>query len=280
MGNAAFYFYGTGQQLITIDLGEGLNELYSDWEIDAQTGVSMSGAMRRVTGLYRERVTIQRDRMSGGLELANKLSALQNHLDRGGACAFTADTDKSFCFPLKTPPSAGDTRLRNYDNPFFQVLGSNTPVIGEFMAIESPNPSALHEIKKIHATTCAGQFAGTIDTSASSPNVSSSDGCAFNHRMGCMTRWYRCWPILKRPQGDTSNIVTNEHGLLYSLNVTLVTDTFIYHRFHPEMQQFNTGLITETVPAEIMTDQSLATLDNPDGDSDDIRQGVTTLFRL
>ena len=280
MGNAAFYFYGSNAQLITIDLGEGLNELYSDWEMDAQTGVAMSGSMRRVSGLYRERVTIQRDRMVGGLELANKLAALQNHLDRGGACSFTADTSKSFCFPLKTPPNPGDTRLRTYDNPFYQILGSITPAVGEYVAIESPSPGTLHEIKKIHATTISGQYGGTIDTSASSPAISSSDGCAFSHRMGAMARWYRCWPMLKRPQGDTSAIVTNEHGLLYSLSITLVTDSWAYHRFHPEMQQFNQGLVTETVPPELMTDQTLATLDNPDGSSDDIREEVTQLFRL
>lgn len=271
MGNAAFYFYGSNSQLITIDLGEGVSELYSEWEIDAATGVSLSGSMRRVTGLYREKVTIQRDRMKGGLELASKLAALQNHLDRGGACAFTADTARSWVFPLQTTPSAGDTRLKCHDNPFYQIFGSNTPSTGgfdDYVALESTSPGTFYEKRKVHATTCAGQFGGTIDLGASAPASSAADGCAFSYGgKPVFARWFRCWPMLKRAQSEIgAPIVQDEHGLLFSLNLTLVSDLHSLFRFHPDQTQFNTGLITETIPPEMVPSNSLATLDAPDGE--------------
>lgn len=279
MGNAAFYFYGSNSQLITIDLGEGLSELYSDWEIDAATGVSMSGGMRRVTGLYRETVTIERDRFKGGLELANKLAALQSHLDKGGACAFTADTSKSYAFPLKTSPNAGDTRLTTFDNPFYQMFGINTPTAGSdgYLAIETSSPGTIYEIKKLHSTTIAGQFAGKIDLSASAPTSSSSDGVAFNYNRPTFVRWFRCWPMLKRPQGDTSAIVTNEHGLTFSLRLTLVVDYQNLFKFHPHQQEVNAGLVTTTINPEFANDSALATLDDPEGE---FGLKFTTLFRV
>ena len=282
MGNSAFYYYGSNAQLITIDLGEGVNELYSEWEIDASTGVSLSGSMRRVTGLYREQVTIQRDRMKGGLELANKLAALQNHLDRGGACAFTADTSKSWVFPVDATPKPGDTRIKVFDNPFYQMFGANTPDVGgfdDYAVLESTNPGSFYEIKKVHATTCTGKFGDTIDFSASAPASSSSDGCSFDfNNKPVFSRWFRCWPLLKRPQSDIgTSIVTNEHGLLYSLNLNLVSDLHALFRFHPNQSQVNIGLITETIPPEMVNDSALATLDNPEGS---MEKAVTQLFRL
>ena len=282
MGNAAFYFYGSNSQLITIDLGEGISELYSEWEIDAATGVSLSGSMRRVTGLYRERVTIQRDRMKGGLDLANKFAALQNHLDRGGACAFTVDTARSWVYPLKTTPSPGDTRLRTYDNPFYQIFGSNTPSTGgfdDYVALESSSPGTFYEKRKVHATTCAGQFGGSIDLSASAPTSSAIEGCAFSYdSKPVFARWFRCWPMLKRPQGEIGQaIVKNEHGINYTLNLTLVSDLHALFRFHPDQTQFNTGLVTETIAPEMLPTNALATLDDPDGEE---RKAVTELFRF
>ena len=57
MGNAAFWFYPSGAHLVTINLGEQLGELFTDFEVDAATGTSLSGRMRRVVGLQREIIT-------------------------------------------------------------------------------------------------------------------------------------------------------------------------------------------------------------------------------
>lgn len=282
MGNAAFYFYGSNAQLITIDLGEGISELFSEWEIDAATGVSLSGSMRRVTGLYREVVTIQRDRMKGGLELANKFAALQNHLDKGGACSFTCDTDKSWVFPLETTPNPGDTRLKCFDNPFYQILGTNTPGTGgetDYVALESTSPGTFYEKRKVHATTCAGRFGGTIDLSVSAPATSKDDGVAFGYdSKPVFARWFRCWPMLKRAQSEIgAPIVTSEYGLNYTLNITLVSDLHALFKFHPNQAQFNTGFVTETIAPEMVPQNALATLDDPEGEE---RKQLTELFRF
>ena len=85
MGTAKFWYYPqpSGNQLVEIDLGEPLGELYSDYQINSSDGVALDGTIYRSNGKSCEIVTIQRDRMLGGEDTAIALIGLQNHLDRG-----------------------------------------------------------------------------------------------------------------------------------------------------------------------------------------------------
>ena len=267
MGNAAFWFYPSGSHLVTINLGEQLGELFTDFEVDAATGTSLSGRMRRVVGLQREIITIQRDRMSGGEQLAHKFAALQNHLDRGGSCAFTADVDKAFMAPIKQGPNAGDTRIQCAPNPFRSIVGTNVPAANDYVVIESSPPGLLHEVRQIHSSSNLSATAdGYADLSAGAPTSDSEKGIAFTYDKIAWMRWYRSWPILKRPQADIgTNIVTNESGILWSLSLRLVPDYHSISAFHPGADQsFTNEMGGELLPPEILADSDLLTLDSED----------------
>ena len=83
MGNAKFYYFPIpdARQLKTVDLGEKLGELFSEFQYDVAESISRGGRRYLSHGLQREFVTIQRDRMILGEDVAIKLESLENHLD-------------------------------------------------------------------------------------------------------------------------------------------------------------------------------------------------------
>jgi hypothetical protein len=266
MGNAAFYFYPEpdGNRLVTIDLGEGLGEMYSDFEWNQSSTTTLNGQMRRLNGMTREIITISRDRMKGGEELGHKLMALQNHLDRGHAVIFTADTSKTWFGPVRQPPAGGDTTIQVYSNPFRSIVGTQIPSANDYVTIETMGPGMIQEIKKLSSV------------SSLSSTVSSEFSCdAMNFSYGqrlAFARWYRCHCGLKRLPEDTGKaIVTNEHGILWSLELRLVPDAYSYFRFHPDegSDQFVEFLPSgDTDPQENTLDNGRA-LFNPPLDFED-----------
>ena len=228
MGTAKFFFYPQpdGSRLSIIDLGEQLGELFSDFEYDVQDGISRDGRQYRSIGMNREIVTIQRDRMSGGEELAHKLFSLQNHLDRGFSCSFTADSSYSWAYPLKNRPEAVDSAIGVGVNPFQDMLGSITPQANQYMVLETESPLGIREIREIQSSTVTSSAGGTI--SVKSPYIQ------FTYPTSrVFARWYRFFPVLRRPAEDVGKaIVTNEGGRLFSLNLRLVIDNAGLFKFH------------------------------------------------
>jgi hypothetical protein len=273
MGNASFWYFPnpTGSQMVTLNLGEPLAELFTDFEVDGRTGVTMSGKMRRVVGLSREVVTIQRDRLAGGERTAMKFAALQSHLDKGGSVSFSADADKAWAAPIKTSPNAGDTRIRTHANPFRSFVGTNTPAANDYVVIESPPPGMIHEIRQINnASSLSATTDGFFDLTGSAPTSDRDSGTAFTYDDLSFARWYRFWPILKRPQADIGkNIITNESGILWSLSVRLVVDYYNLFSFHPATgQSFTPEFVGDTLLPEASLNTDLATLDSPRGASE------------
>tara|TARA_R100000664_G_C2753964_1_gene141455 strand:+ start:1602 stop:2495 length:894 start_codon:yes stop_codon:yes gene_type:complete len=228
--SAKFFYYPqpTGNQLITIDLGEDLAELYSDWEYTSSSGQTMNGRISTTTQLNREVITIVRDRFQGGEDLAHKFAALQNHLDRGYSVAFTADHTKSFCFPLKVNPFGGDTTLQCFNNPFYNLIGYGiNPSVNDYVALETQPPGALYEMCKISAVDA--NFGSTVGGS-----LTVDRAINFTYNSSVWMRWYRFWPMLKRLEADRGkNIITNEHGIAWSLEIRLTPDYSNLYAFHP-----------------------------------------------
>ena len=85
MGNAMVFYFPLpdARSLVTIDLGEGLGELFSEYEYDVAQSISRGGRRYLSHGLQREFVTIQRDRMissSTSAEFASPASAASLNL--------------------------------------------------------------------------------------------------------------------------------------------------------------------------------------------------------
>jgi hypothetical protein len=227
MGNSKFFYYPmpNATHLQTIDLGEVVGELFSDFELDVVDADRRSGGFSRSVGMSREIVTIQRDRMVGSEDLAIQFVALQNHLDRGGVVGFCADSDKAFAYPLSTRPNSGDQTVGCSPNPFTDRAGSITPTAGDYIVLETESPASLREQCKITVNGTTPTAGGTITV---------KDPIAFNYRRRTFLRHYRFWPLcLRRPASDVGrNIVTNERGFLFSLDIRLQVDLSALFAFH------------------------------------------------
>jgi hypothetical protein len=265
MMSAKFFFYPqpTANHLVTIDLGEDLAEFYSDYEYTAGTSESMSGKIHQTTMLNREVITIVRDRMQGSETLAHKLLALQNHLDRGFSCAFAADHTKAFCHPLSRLPVGGaDTSVRCHGNPFRSMVGSHSPAANDFFVVESQPPRMLQEAHKVQSVS------GSYSVS-SGGDIFTVDKINFTYSSPAFMRHFRFFPVLKRLPADRGkSIVTNEHGLLYSLEIRLTPDYENYFAFHPNQESdVPSGLLADGIivgNAEVF-DRPTVNLDNPPG---------------
>ena len=224
--SAKFWYYPepNGSQLVEIDLGEDLGELFSDMQFETVDAVGFTGGIQRSVGRTGEVVTIQRDRLLLGEDLAYQFTALQNHLDRGYSCAFSADHTKAWAAPLKSP---GNKAVTVYPCPFNAFTGSVIPSADDYIVIETRPPAMLQEQQKIDSVSllsAAGGGTVTIDK-----RLAFSYGRAF-------ARWYRFWPVLKRPQGQIGqSMITNENGRLFSLSITLTPDYDTYFSYHPDM---------------------------------------------
>ena len=274
MGNAAFYFYPepNGARLVTIDLGERLGELFFDFDIEESTSTTMTGGVYRTFMMQRQVITIQRDRLKLKEDMANKLRALESHLNRGFSCGFTTDTDKSFCFPISNFPYTGDSSVQVLGDPFRNMTGSKLPVLDDYCAIETPNIAATYEVGKYASTS--GNF-----TSGNGGTINLADGLNFSYDRPAFLRYYRFWPTLKRADSIGESIITNENGILFSLSVRLVVDTSLYFSFHPLLTgdegtiTYNLGATGEIVPRET-TFGGQAALNTPDRIHRDIDSGL------
>lgn len=228
MGNAKFYYYPEpeGSKLVTIDLGEKLGELFSEFEYDTSDSISRGGRLYRSINSVREVVTIQRDRMILGEDVAIQLQSMQNHLDRGGYVSFCADSDKSYLFPINNFPNQGDTSLKVGGNPLVNIVGTGTASADDYVVIQTQSPNPIIEYQKVQSTSgLSASNGGTI-------NLDSGINFTYDNRL--FVRYYRFFPTLRRSGRDVgTNIVTNENGRLFSLNLRLYMDDYTLFNLHP-----------------------------------------------
>lgn len=228
MGNAKFYYFPIpdARVLVTIDLGEKLGELFSEYQYDVAESISRGGRRYLSHGLQREFVTIQRDRMLLGEDLAMKLESMQNHLDRGGYVSFCADSDKAYIHPFLNTPQQNSTSQLLGSNPFKDVTGTNIPTVGDYITIHTNSPTSIIEKKKI--ATIDGSF-----SSSSGGTITVDPAMTYTYPERSFARYYRFWPTLRRAASDIGqNIITNEGGRLFSLNVRLYLDSYTLFNFH------------------------------------------------
>lgn len=234
MGNAKFFYYplpSPHNAAVDIDLQEPIAELQSSIFHDAVDGITQGGGIFRSVGRGGESVSIQRDRMQLGEDLAIEFDALQNHLDRGFSCSFVTDHAKAWCAALSSPPQAGLFTVNVLNAPFVDFTGTSVggssivPVAGDYVVIETDSPPYIRETKKIQSISVTTGSGGNV-TFTKRLNFDYSNRVVF-------MRWYRFWPLLKRAQNQIGTpIITNESGRLFSLNIDLVVDYQALFAFH------------------------------------------------
>ena len=260
--SAKFYFYPNpiSNHLVSIDLGESLGELYSDWEYLSSSSTTMNGKIQTSVMLNREIITISRDRMKNGDDLYGEFMGLMNHLDRGNSCAFCADVNDNYAFPLKKLPVGGDTTIDVFGNPFLNMTGANVPTIGDYIVLETSPPDALYEVCKVSAISSGF-------TPANGGTITVSKPINFTYSKNVFMRNYRFWPVLKRLDTDRGkNIVTNEHALTFSLEVRLTPDYSNLFAFHPNSENdVPSSILPEgtVIEAGVIFETPSINLDNP-----------------
>tara|TARA_Y100000589_G_scaffold65675_1_gene57231 strand:- start:16059 stop:16940 length:882 start_codon:yes stop_codon:yes gene_type:complete len=270
--SAKFYYYPepNGSHLVEIDLGEDLGELFSDFIVDAVDGISLTGQRQRSVGVMGEVITIQRDRLKLGEDLVYQMMALQNHLDRGFSCAFTADHTKAWAAPIHNYLNAGTKTITAFANPFVDFMDTTssdiTPASGDYIVIESRPPAMLQEMQKIDSSSNLSGLTGGSFTIEKRLN--------FDYNRRAFARQYRTWPVLKRPQSDIGrNIITNENGRLFSLSIRLTPDYETLFAFHPDSYDGVTS-----IGSQLSTTPS-ATGELPQGQRETGIDGVPKRFR-
>ena len=229
MGNAVFYYYPSpnSSKLVTIDMGEKLGQLYSELNYDSVDSISRGGRLYRSISSVQEVVTIQRDRMILGEDLAIKLMSMQNHLDRGGFVSFCADSDKCYLFPLINQINSGASNLQVGANPMLNVVGTDTPATNDYITIQTPSPNPIIEYQKVSSTTGF--------TASNGGSISLSGNMNFSYSERTFLRYYRFFPTLRRVSSEVGkSIITNENGILFSLNMTLYLDDYTLFKMHPQ----------------------------------------------
>ena len=241
MGTAKFYFFPfpDGLRLETIDIGEGLAEFFTDMEVVANDGIGFDGSIKRSVGSIREVLTIQRDRMKLSEDLAHRFRSLQNHLDRGHSVSFTADSDKNFCGFTKNAPTSGDTIIHVTGNPFYSMSTNNGIAANDYVTIETGNPGMITETRKVTANN--------VTSFSSGGSLTVSPAISFSYPVGSFCHYYRFYPCLKRPLADIGkNIITNEHGQLWSLDIRLVVDYELLYSFRPNIDNVPRDIVAGT----------------------------------
>ena len=257
--SAKFWFYPQpdGRRLIEIDLGEDLGELFSDWEVDTVDGRSMDGGIFRSGGRGNEIITIQRDRLLLGEEVSAKLWAMQNHLDRGYNVAFSADHTKSSAIPVIVEPTSFNTSITLGPDTFADMWGYQPPTTGERYDLMTGGPGVITEMIKADTVNITRTSGGAL-------NLDSAIVFTYDRPVFC--RWWRSWPKLKRPQADVGkNIVTNEGGRLWSLNLRLSTNSAGLFAAHPQGMHREDAMLNDNSSGENIRGAILYTLDSFDG---------------
>ena len=167
------------------------------------------------------------DSAAGAEDKAMRLQSMQNHLDRGGYVSFCSDSDKAYLFPILNNIVQGQIEVLCGSNPFVDVTGANLPSANEYVTIQTDSPMNINEYKRIK--TVDGSF-----NSSTGGELTLTPDLVYTYQQRSFLRYYRFWPTLRRDQRDIGqNIVTNENGRLFSLNVRLYHDTYSLFRFHP-----------------------------------------------
>ena len=142
---------------------------------------------------------------------------LQSHVDRGHSVLFAADLDKAYVTHLTQPARAGDTVIFVAANVVRSIVGNKIVQAGDYLMIESENPNMRYQQVEVQSLTATATAGGTITL---------VNPIAFDFDKGVISvRHYRFWPTLKRPVENLGqNMVTNERGFLFSLDVIMTPD--------------------------------------------------------
>ena len=224
MGMPTIYWYPDPDGSVeTLTFLENLSDLQVQPIRETYDAVTLSGGLYRRHAASRLQVRIVLENFTSE-EFYLKLQSLSAHLERGGSIGFSLDHDKTWGAFLASAQVAerGDTQLTlqailtttgalsaNYFRPWSAVtLGSS-----DFVCINNANPEGFREYKNVTSISNTA-FTITLD-----------DGLLYTYASRPLLVRYRdFWPALKLRENTSSPIVTSNHRIAYTLDLTLEED--------------------------------------------------------
>jgi hypothetical protein len=151
----------------------------------------------------------------GDENVARKLMNVQHHLEIGGGCAFSSDSDRAFMAYASPTPARGNTSL-------VTGLGSGsnpaaTLAAGDWICIESELPVGAREWVKVSSFVVLG-FITTITLATP---------VTFDHTGVTLVRWANYHPYLRWPVSLRDPIVTSDRQIIWSAALTLRSDRYL-----------------------------------------------------
>jgi len=219
--SAAFYYYPEGAaSLEKITLNARITRLDPSTRAIVDDAYGGDGHFSRSFQGVRRRVRIAIDRVSlltaNGKADHRAIQGLLSHLRRGGACGFTSDTTKAVALYPSGGWVANGQILYSGGNAFTSWESSAVLAAGDEVVIESAPLYGVEEYGYLSAW------------SATQPTLTEK----LNHDyapMAAMARWHRFFPALRLPADALdAPLVTNEHGIGWSLDVELEADPAIH----------------------------------------------------
>lgn len=212
MGNAAFIYYPEEDgPARLIDFGQGLQNLTEEQGSVATVAETMDGVP--TTNMMRTtlRLSLSLDRYAGttAVALTDEFHALQNHLDRGGVCAFTRDTAKAWCGIVRGAITQGDTSFRTDGNGFGAWYPSAALAASDRVVMEEAHPGWRRDIGFVSAV------AGNRITLTAGARFTLSNTIK-------LVRHHDFYPILWRPESERGRpLAFNDHRATYSMMAVL-----------------------------------------------------------
>jgi hypothetical protein len=214
MASPRLYFYpDSAGSLETIDLVEALSDLQETHAADVEDAYTGSGTLyRSFSGAsMRVRIVLERFGTRGADSVERDLQSLVTHLQRGGAVGFARDHAKAWCGVTASAPTRGDVTLYTNGSGFTSWSASAAPVAGDEIAIETPSPDYIRELR-----TC-----GTLTVSPP-VNLPLASGVRYTYSDSAVVRHRDFYPVLRLPRDLVSRTwINHDHRRNFTLDLTL-----------------------------------------------------------
>lgn len=219
MGSPTVYYYAAGSRLtkVTLPYLSRWEEMPAPQLASVLTGdLSMVQVVRGTRRRYR--ITLERCSMltTAGRATWREVQAVVSHLQAGGTIGLSADHSKTWAGYPSGGINAGFGYATWQGNAFRAWNSTAAPAAGDDLILETAPVYGLTECHKVSGLT--------------NNQIALSDTVVFDHAgMGSLVRHAFFLPACKLPS-DTmpSQMLTNEHGINFSLELVLEMDARIY----------------------------------------------------
>jgi hypothetical protein len=189
--------------------------------VDVEDGYTGNlGLVRTYHGTRRRvHITFERKTLmsSAGVGYYNSLFAVVEHLRGGGAVGFSQNHSNTWAGYASGSWSRKASYVAYSGNAFSAWSSAAAPAANQNVVIESAPIFAQSEQ---HLCTALG---GTTQISIS-PTLTFD----YADRYPAMVRWFWFWPALRMPADKMSPPLINEHGINWTLDLTLEVDANIF----------------------------------------------------